>query len=226
MASEPPTTLKAAREVLGVGPWASPADLRRAFREAAKRAHPDRAGGADAQFHQVVEAYRRLHGPPPRTVLQPPAPEPARLIVGPLVALRGGAVTHQLTPGRTLRIHLPPGLRGGDTVRVAGADLRVALRGTSDILVRGDDLWISAAVAASTLAQGGRIALETPLGRRIVWLTKEAGQRRLLRLVGQGLPARGSHRQGDLFLRLAPQAGEAHSAARILLHRFTAAWAA
>ena len=229
MASEPPISLKAARQVLGVGARASPGDLRRAFRDAAKRAHPDRAGGADARFRQLVDAYHRLHETAPATVIRPPAPrapEPAVLIVDPLVALRGGAVTHQLTPGRTLRIHLPLGLRGGDTVRVGGADLRVALRGTSDILVRGDDLWISVPVAASTLAQGGRIALETPLGRRIVWLTREAGERRLLRLVGQGLPARGSHRRGDLFLRLAPQAGETHSAARVLLRRFTAAWAA
>jgi len=45
--------------------------------------------------------------------------------------------------------------------------------------------------------------------------------------VGQGLPARGSHRQGHLFLRLAPaEAGQADSAARVLLRRFAAAWAA
>ncbi|WP_309606700.1 DnaJ domain-containing protein [Phenylobacterium sp.] len=229
MTLQAPITLKAAREVLGVGPWASSADLRRAFREAAKRAHPDRAGGADARFRQVVEAYRRLHGPSPQAVLQPAAPrapEPARLVVDPLVALRGGAIVHQLAVGRTLRIHLPPGLRAGDTVRAAGADLQVALTATSDMLVRGDDLWISATVSPAVLATGGRIAIETPLGRRIVWLTRKAGERRLLRLVGQGLPARGRHRQGHLFLRLTPDAGQAHSAARDLLRRFTAAWAA
>ena len=37
-------TLTQAREVLGVGPLASPGEVRRAFREAAKQAHPDRAG--------------------------------------------------------------------------------------------------------------------------------------------------------------------------------------
>ena len=48
-----------------------------------------------------------------------------------------------------------------------------------------------------------------------------------MRIVGQGLPARGSHRQGHLFLRLAAaEAGQADSAARVLLRRFAAAWAA
>jgi curved DNA-binding protein len=94
------------------------------------------------------------------------------------------------------------------------------------MMVRGDDLWISVAVAPRTLDEGGRIALDTPVGRRIVWLTKKAGERKLVRLVGQGLPARGSHAQGHIFLRLAPSAGQADSAARVLLRRFTAAWAA
>ena len=230
MASQAPITLKAAREVLGVGPWASPTDLRRAFREAAKRAHPDRAGGADARFRQVVEAYRRLHGPTSEPLLQPPAPrapDPARLVVDPRVALLGGVVTHQLAAGRTIRIHLPPGLRAGDIVRSAGAELHVVLSATAEMLVRGDDLWVCATVSPDVLATGGRIAIETPLGRRIVWLTRKAAERGLLRLVGQGLPARGRHRQGHLFLRLAPaRSGQADSAARALLRRFTAAWAA
>ena len=61
MAPEPPhMTLKDARELLGVGPLAAPGDVRRGFREAAKRAHPDRPGGDEARFRRVVEAYHRL----------------------------------------------------------------------------------------------------------------------------------------------------------------------
>ena len=103
----------------------------------------------------------------------------------------------------------------------------MVLRGTPEMLVRGDDIWVSANVAPRTLAEGGRVAVDTPLGRRIVWLTKKAGERKLVRLVGQGLPARGVHRQGHLFLRLAAaKPGLADSAARTLLRRFAAAWAA
>jgi curved DNA-binding protein len=229
MASQPQMSMKAARQVLGVGPFAGPGDLRRAFREAAKRAHPDVPGGGAEPFRQVVEAYHRLQATPDR-IIQPPVPRPAQptvLRIDPLVALRGGSADHRLPDGRRIRVRLPAGLRAGDTVRAGGSELHVVLHGTPEMLVRGDDLWISAKVPPRLLAEGGRVALETPLGRRIVWLTKKAGERRLVRLEGQGLPARGPHRRGHLFLRLSPPAaGQADSAARTLLRRFAAAWAA
>ena len=231
MSCDPPISLRAAREVLGVGPLAGAGELRRAFREAAKRAHPDRPGGGAERFRHVVAAYHRLQGlqPASERIIQPPAarpPEPGVLTISPLVALRGGSAEHRLPDGRRIRVRLPAGLRSGDTVRAGGVELHVVLRGTPEMLVRGDDLWISVAVAPRILDEGGRVALDTPAGRRIVWLTKKAGERKLVRLVGQGLPARGPHAQGHIFLRLAPSAGQADSAARTLLRRFTAAWAA
>lgn len=232
MADRPaPLSLKAARELLGVGATASAAELRRAFRAAAKQAHPDRPGGSPERFRQVADAYRRLQRPggleavAPPPVPRPQAP-PAALEIGPRLALLGGAAEHRLADGRTIRIALPPGLRTGDLVRAAECGLTVVVRGEDGMMVRGDDLWITVPVAPRTLAEGGRVALETPLGRRIVWITRKAAERGLVRLVGQGLPARGRHGQGHLFLRLAPQAGEARSAASRLLRRFAAAWAA
>ncbi|WP_411287813.1 DnaJ domain-containing protein [Phenylobacterium sp.] len=225
-------TLTQAREVLGVGPLASPGEVRRAFRAAAKQAHPDRAGD-EARFRQVVQAYHRLRAARPSAdrIIQPPAATtPAqpgdRLVISPQVALLGGAADHLLANGRRVRIALPAGLRPGDRVRAGAAELTVAVRGDATIMVRGDDLWVTVAVARRTLDDGGRVALETPLGRRIVWITRKAGARGLVRLVGQGLPARGRHGQGHLFLRLSPQPGAADSAARTLLRRFAAAWAA
>ncbi|MGZ3378410.1 MAG: DnaJ domain-containing protein [Phenylobacterium sp.] len=232
MSSPAPISLKAAREVLGVGPFYSDRDLRRAFREAAKRAHPDRTGGGAERFRQVVEAYHRLQTVQTGSdrIIQTPAPrppEPTELRIDPLIALRGGSADHVLGDGRHVRVKLPPGLRGGDTVRVGATELAVVLAGSPEMLVRGDDLWITASVAPRLLTEGGRVAVETPLGRRVVWLTKKAAERKLVRLQGQGLPARGRHRQGHLFLRLAPtKPGQTDSAARTLLRRFAAAWAA
>ncbi|HZZ31326.1 MAG TPA: DnaJ C-terminal domain-containing protein [Phenylobacterium sp.] len=232
MSSPPPISLKTARQVLGVGPFYTSGDLRRAFREAVKRAHPDRPGGGEERFHQVVEAYHRLQAAQagPDRIIQPPAPRPSQptgLTIGPEVALRGGHAEHRTSDGRRLRVALPAGLRQGDVVRVDGAELAVVLAGAPQMQVRGNDLWITASVAPHLLAAGGRVAVQTPLGRRVVWLTKKAGERKLVRLEGQGLPARGPHRQGHLFLRLAPaQPGQADSAARTLLRRFAAAWAA
>ncbi|HEX5377874.1 MAG TPA: DnaJ domain-containing protein, partial [Phenylobacterium sp.] len=229
-----------AREVLGLSVFHTGADLRRAFREAAKRAHPDRQGGDAGRFREVVEAFRILQRPgdaaPPRRFASPPAAVARRpsapigsdiLSVPPLAAMHGGRLDHVLPDGRQIRITVPPGLRAGDTVRAGEVDLKVAIRGEGDMLVRGDDLWINVRVDPRLLAEGGRVALETPLGRRVVWITRKAGERGLVRLVGQGLPARGRWREGHLFLRLTPlAAGAADSAARTLLRRFTAAWAA
>src|SRR5688572_20549714 len=183
MAADPfQMTLKDARELLGVSPLATSGDLRRAFRDAAKQAHPDRAGGDDARFRRVVEAYHRLQQAksPGERIIQPPAPraeEPPSLSIPPLVALNGGAVEHRLPDGRQVRLRLPAGLRTGDKVRAGQAELPVLVRGDGETVVRGDDLWVTVAVAPRTLAEGGRLSLETPLGRRIVWVTKKAGER-------------------------------------------------
>jgi curved DNA-binding protein len=227
-----------ARAVLGLSMIHTPADLRRAFREAAKRAHPDRKGGDAERFREVVEAFHLLQGPRPsqaRRVAPPPAavqtrPAPlaaATLSVPPQIAMNGGALDHVLADGRKIRLTVPAGLRAGDTVRVGDTELVVAIRGDGSMLVRGDDLWIDVHVDSRLLAEGGRVAVETPLGRRVIWVTKKAGERGLIRLEGQGLPARGRWREGHLFLRLTPLAdSKIDSAARTLLRRFTAAWAA
>lgn len=229
MSPDSPITAVQARELLGVGPLATPQELRRAFRDAAKRAHPDRVGGGAEPFRRVVEAYHCLNRPAPDRILQPPAPRPPAshvLEISPLTAMHGGAVRHRLADGRLLAIRLPAGLRAGDTVRAGEALLPVTVRGEPALLVRGHDLWVTVTVDPRLLAQGGRVALDTPLGRRIVWITRRAADRGLVRIVGQGLPARGAHPKGCLFIRLAAARHSTDSAARTLLRRFTAAWAA
>ena len=223
-------TLARAREVLGVKPLATAAEVRSAFRDAAKEAHPDRVGGGGDRFREVVDAYNRLSYAPVPEGNAPPdgaVAEPAGvLVICPLVALRGGSASHRLADGRKIRVRLPAGLRMRDTVRAGGAELLVVVTPDAGMQVRGNDLWVSVTVDPRTLAEGGRVALETPLGRRIVWVTKKAGERGLVRIVGQGLPARGPHAQGHLFVRLSATSGQTDSAARALLRRFTAAWAA
>lgn len=234
MSSSPPfpMTVARARAVLRVTPRAQPAEITAAYRVAVKAAHPDCPGGSAERFREVVEAYGVLRKPPSLDrIFFPPAPVqpsllPDILAVSALTAAAGGVVNHRLADGRLLRLTLPPGLRHGDMVRAGPAELRAVIRQDGDILVRGDDLWITVCLDPDVLAQGGRIAVETPMGRRIVWLSKKASTRGLVRLVGQGLPARGRHRQGHLFLRLTRRPSKTNTAARALLRRFTAAWAA
>ena len=227
-------TAARAREVLGVSVLASPSELRRAFLVASKTAHPDHVGGRGEQFREVVMAYQRLNRALPQRIVQPPAVQPKpqapaqpdRLSITPLMAMEGGGVQLRLGDGRVLEIRLPAGLRSGDTVRAGALMLPVTVQSDPAMLVRGHDIWITVPVAPATLADGGRIALDTPMGRRIVWITRKAGERGLVRLVGQGLPARGRHPRGCLFIRLTEAKSSTDSHARTLLRRFQAAWAA
>jgi curved DNA-binding protein len=224
-------SLQAARAILGVAPGADERELRAAYREAAKRAHPDRPGGDTALFRDVLSAYRLLQDNPVRPIHFPPAvAEPARveqatLAIDTAMAFAGGTL-ELMVDARRLRLTLPPGLREGDKVRVEDVVFRVVLKTASDALVRGDDLWLTARLDSRVLAEGGRVEVATAIGPRLVWISTKAAARGLVRLSGQGLPARGSHRQGDLFLRLEAVDGGAESAARSQLKRFAAAWAA
>lgn len=224
----PDMSLKMAREVLGVSSIATPIEVRRAFSRAAKRAHPDR-GGDQAIFHQVVSAYQRLRDPLDRAPTSRPsrdAGDEPDLEITPFVALSGGEVDHRLPDGRTIRLDLPPGLRSGDRVRAAGVKLSIYVRAEQGLLVRGDDVWMSIKLPPAALRRGGRVSLDTPLGPRIVWIDAKAAERGLLRLEGQGLPARGRRPRGCLFLRLSTETTPADGPAMTLLRRFAAAWAA
>jgi curved DNA-binding protein len=217
-------SLADARAVLGLDALAAPHQIRQAFLDAAKRVHPDRPGGDAARFRQVLDAYRALQGEG-LAIAGPAMAAEVELSIGPAEALLGGDHETRLADGRTIRIKLPGGLRQGERLRAGQAMFQIAIAAEGDTLVRGDDIWMTAKVAGHILAEGGRVAVESPVGRRIVWVTKKAGERGLIRLEGQGLPARAGRPQGDLFLRLAADV-PAESEARQRLRRFAAAWAA
>jgi len=215
-----------ARAILGLGPLSTPHEIRRAFREAAKRAHPDRPGGDATRFRLVIEAYRVLQTDGALALAAPAYDRPVDLVITPVQALAGGQRETRLADGRTIRIKLPAGLRQGEFLRAGQAKFVIIIAAEGDTLVRGDDLWMTAKVDPTVLSEGGRAAVETPLGRRIVWVTRKAAERGLIRLEGQGLPARAGRPQGSLFLRLEAADAPSESEARLLLKRFAAAWAA
>ena len=78
------TTIEGVRSIAGrdgydtlcdirhTGRASTPAEIRQAFRDAAKRAHPD-TGGDEGAFRQVVDAFHRLQDPLGERFTAPPA---------------------------------------------------------------------------------------------------------------------------------------------------------
>ena len=222
-----PLTLAQARAVLGLSAEANSQDVLGAFRAAAKLAHPDRPGGDAARFRDVLEAYRLLQAAAQLpAVIRTRYEFEAYVEIGPLLALTGGEADAVMEYGRRQRLRIPAGARHGDKLEFAGVRIQVRVSGDGAAQLRGSDLWVTAEVAAYVLDEGGRATLQTPLGERQVWISRTAAERRLIRLEGEGLPARGPHPQGSLFIRLAPDVGAPESPARAQLKKFAAAWAA
>jgi curved DNA-binding protein len=227
-------TVAEARALLGLSIVATSEDVIAAFRAAAKVAHPDRPGGDADAFRQILAAYRVMQvearlpttvAPPTHTAHTSPVLTPF-VEVSPLVALRGGDAEAVLSSGQRITARIAPGARHGETVNIAGEPAQVRVRGDGAVQLRGSDLWVTAEVAAFVLDAGGRANVETPLGPKVLWISRKIAERRLVRLEGQGLPAQGAHPQGSLFIRLVPDSGAPEGPARAQLRRFAAAWAA
>ncbi|GAA0869395.1 hypothetical protein GCM10009116_12310 [Brevundimonas basaltis] len=224
-------SLAEAHALLGLtGPVEADA-LTAAFRAAVKAAHPSAADGNEDRFRRVIAAWRLIQdGERPLALAGPAVPPPAPPVVaiGPMDALNGGQVAVRLA-GRTLNIHLPKGLRSGEHLRLKGAGvggtdiyLPVLIRAADGLRVLGDDLFMDWPVPTRLLEDGGRLEIDTHAGARSAWIV--AGQTPLrLRLRDLGLPARGSRRQGHLFVSLQPS-DDIPSAAEDLLVRFTRVW--
>ncbi|HXQ16402.1 MAG TPA: molecular chaperone DnaJ [Caulobacteraceae bacterium] len=220
-----------ARAILGLATDASPHDVIGAFRAAAKQSHPDLPGGDAVRFREILSAYHLLQSLP-RT--PPPAPPPQAVArtfsafaeIGPMTALLGGEAEALLADGRRIGIVVPAGARHGEVIEAAGERIKLRIRAETAIQVRGADLWVSVEAPARLLEDGGRATVETPLGPKALWITGKIAERRLVRLEGQGLPARGDYPAGSLFIRLIPDSGAPESPARAQLKKFAAAWAA
>ena len=226
-------TLNEAFAVLGLHGPTEQAEVARAFRLAAKTSRPDVPGGDPDRFRRVIAAYRLIQsrggGHP---ALAAPTTRPAALpVVGltPLQAISGGETTVRLG-ARSLRVRAPAGMRTGEHLRLKnaagdGSDLYlpVLIRPTDGLAALGDDLHMRWGASPRAMTDGGRIEIETHVGPRSAWLTPGLQSPVRLRLRDLGLPARGAHRTGHLFVTLFPSE-EAPSAAEDLLARFTRVW--
>lgn len=226
-----------ARRLLGLDRPAGPEALAAAFRTTIKAARPDQPGGDAERFRRVIAAYRLLQTETPalpapsNEAFEPvarPAPAanvpPPLVVLTPMQALTGGSVIVAAW-GRRLLVHVPPGVRTADRLRLKGyPDLvRVLIRPTDGLSVLGADLFMDWAIPPRLMRDGGRIEIDTHAGPQAAWLVPDMVAPVRLRLPGLGLPARGKRPAGDLFVKLTPSA-DLPSAAEDMLLRFTRVW--
>ena len=112
--------------------------------------------------------------------------------------------------GKRKQVRIPPGVRTGSKVRVAGAGpngtdlyLIVQVQENKKIERKGNDLHTSAKVSVFTAILGGEAEVETMVGKVKLNIPSGTQPEQVFRLAGRGMPhLKSPNTKGDLFVRL------------------------
>lgn len=218
-------TIEMARRILAVDKKCDANALRAAFNKAVKASHPDH-GGTEQSLTRTLEAYRVLEAwqTAADATFESADPASQRLEISLAVAMKGGRTVTRLADGRRISLTLPAGLRNGDKVSAAGEVLSIQTHARPDAFISGDDLCVTVRTTPLVLQEGGRLRVRTPTGSCLVWVPKQVGTNRIVRILGKGLPARGRHPQGSLIIKLVVGKPAKETAAKSKLKRFATSW--
>jgi curved DNA-binding protein len=125
----------------------------------------------------------------------------------------GGTKRRLDKDGRRLEVTIPPGVKTGSRVRMAGeglpgagggqaGDLYLAVEVTADPRFerRGDDLFTEIEVPLVMAVLGGEAPVPTPAGEVTLTIPPETPNGRVFRLAGMGMPTLADpSRRGDLY---------------------------
>lgn len=149
-----------------------------------------------------------------RTFTQRGADDEAELELTLAEAARGGRRKVSFTDGREYDVNVPPGIRDGQRIRLAGEGgpgvgggptgdlyLRVRLRPDPRFRLEGDDLYTELRVTPWEAALGATVEVGTLDGRANVKVPEGSSCGRRLRLRGEGFPKPGGGR-GDLYVEV------------------------
>ncbi len=240
-----------ALEELGLHTSAQDEDIRTAFRQRLKQAHPDLNGGTDMRLRRLILARDLLMSPSRKTIetiefTHTSLEAAPRLTISLHQALYGGAMTAEvpaleashinepltsLIQTKTLHISLPCGLRDGESVRLpcqgAAFDnicFHINIEPDTDCRVWGDDIWMTARLENRLLRHGGEIVIDTPRGPQAINIDQGVPHGASLCLHGKGLPATETAPAGNLYIRL-EVAPDAIRPAGHVLNDFRQRWA-
>ena len=129
-------------------------------------------------------------------------------------AYHGTTRTISLEDGKRLEVKIPPGVKGGSRVRIAGKGGKGygGVRGDLYLVIsvkphnlfkrRGDELYVEIAVPLVVAMLGGEIEVPTPKGKLALKIPPETQNGRAFRLAGQGMPHLGNSVRGNLFAKV------------------------
>src|SRR2546429_678709 len=196
-----PVEYKDYYKTLGVPKNASTVDIKKAYRKLARQYHPDvnKKPEAEKRFKEINEAHEVLSDPEKRKRYDTVAEHVVQY-----APAAGG------TP-RRLTVKIPPGVRDGQRIRLAGqgapganggppgdAYLRVRVKPHPFFTRDGDDLRVELPVALHEAMLGGEVTVPTLKGRVSLRIPPETQNGRTIRLAGQGMPRTGGG-HGDLY---------------------------
>ncbi len=175
-----------------------------------------------------------------RASRQPRAPRPGRsveaeLAIPFLTAVQGGTTTITVTREEghpeVLDVKIPAGTESGRRLRLRGQGSATSPGGPrGDLLIRvtveahpyfkreGRDLLVEVPVTIGEAVLGAKIDVPTLRGTRSLTIPPGTSSGQKLRLRGQGVPASGDHKEGDLYVIpkiVAPRVVDAESREQI-----------
>src|SRR5262249_40115469 len=114
-----------------------------------------------------------------------------------------------------IEVKIPPGVRDGTRLRVAGKGhpgigggprgdlfLRVKLQPHERLERRGDDLYADVPVPLVVAVLGGEVEVQTLSGKGTFRIPPETQNGKTFRLTGQGMPKMGGGGKGDFYARV------------------------
>lgn len=148
------------------------------------------------------------------TFTQGPSPDVSATAKVTIEDLARGKATVRLPDGKQLSFSLPPEVREGQVVRLAGQGLKQPGQKAGDALIAinlvahprftadGADLRVTADLPLPTAVHGGRLLVETLDGRIALTIPPWTSSGKVFRLKGKGLPKKGDG-HGDLKVTMA-----------------------
>jgi curved DNA-binding protein len=124
-------------------------------------------------------------------------------------AYHGTTRTLSFADGKRLEVKVPPGVRNGSRVRLAGKGVQggdlyliVSLKPHPTFERRGDDLSVGVSVPLVVAMLGGEVQVPTLKGKLALKIPPETQNGRTFRLAGQGMPHLGDKSRGDLLAKV------------------------